>query len=49
MNTHRLERYSGNDRDTRKTYDEYRKGIVIGGTTTMSNTKQKRARAKRRK
>lgn len=47
MNKHRLERYDKTD--NRKTYQEYRNGIVIGGKTTMTDAQRKRARAKRKK
>lgn len=34
--------------DTGKTYEEYKSSIKIGGTTTMSDAKRKKARAKRK-
>lgn len=35
--------------DKRPTYAEYRAAIKIGGTTTMSDAKRKKAREKRKK
>lgn len=36
-------------KDKRPTYNEYRASIKIGGTTTMSDAKRKKARAKRKR
>lgn len=41
--------YSGSKSDNRKTYEEYRKGIHVGGRTTMTDAQRAKARKNRKK